>query len=191
MPQGIEVDQRKDWQNDQPHRQLFGSGLVDNVEMDPIRIPPPFGYGPQDNTNGHRLLAQHDRIGDFGVATGERERIAEEDEIIQVPAMTDPLLPLNARDVAAFIINKMIGTGIFVSPATVLILTRSKSEAIGLWIAGFLYVLVRYVILPRFQCVCDAKLILGSMTVYLEFARRLPHTGGEIIYVRPLFDILH
>jgi hypothetical protein len=28
------------------------------------------------------------------------------------------------------------------------------------------------------------------MTIYLEYARRLPHTGGELIYVRDLLGCL-
>jgi hypothetical protein len=57
----------------------------------------------------------------------------------------DPIHPLNWRDVCAFIVNKMIGTGIFVQPPAVLLLTGSKAEALGLWFAGFVYTLVRLV----------------------------------------------
>jgi hypothetical protein len=55
----------------------------------------------------------------------------------------DPTLPLNSRDVGAFIVNKMIGTGIFIQPPAVLLLTRSKGEALGLWVLGFIYTLIR------------------------------------------------
>jgi hypothetical protein len=66
----------------------------------------------------------------------------------------DPMLPLNSRDVCAFIINKMIGTGIFIQPPAVLLFTQSKVEALFLWVLGFLYTLVRYALfmhqgLPR------------------------------------------
>jgi hypothetical protein len=54
----------------------------------------------------------------------------------------DPTLPLNARDVGAFIVDKMIGTGIFIQPPAVLLLTQSKVEALFLWVLGFLYTLV-------------------------------------------------
>lgn len=53
-----------------------------------------------------------------------------------------PTLPLNARDVGAFIVNKMIGTGIFIQPPAVLLLTQSKVEALFLWLLGFLYTLI-------------------------------------------------
>ncbi|GAB7325315.1 hypothetical protein MBLNU13_g09365t2 [Cladosporium sp. NU13] len=66
-------------------------------------------------------------------------------------------------DVAALIVNKMIGTGIFTGPSSVLLYTHNKSIAIGLWVLGFAYTLL-------------------SMMMYLEFARQLPYTGGELIY---------
>jgi hypothetical protein len=55
----------------------------------------------------------------------------------------NPTLPLNSRDVCAFIVNKMIGTGIFIQPPAVLLFTQSKVEALFLWVLGFLYTLVR------------------------------------------------
>lgn len=81
-----------------------------------------------------------------------------------IPPGEDPELPLNSRDVCAFIVNKMIGTGIFIQPPAVLLLTRSKAEALGLWIVGFAYTIV-------------------SMLLYIEFSRKIPHTGGELVYV--------
>jgi hypothetical protein len=50
---------------------------------------------------------------------------------------------LTQRDVAALIINKMIGTGIFTGPYTVLVSTQSKSIAMGLWAVGFGYTILR------------------------------------------------
>jgi hypothetical protein len=51
--------------------------------------------------------------------------------------------PLRWWDVAALVINKMVGTGIFTGPAVVLEATRNKNVAIVLWILGFLYTLAR------------------------------------------------
>jgi hypothetical protein len=71
--------------------------------------------------------------------------------LVQIPVVErvlpfdDPVWPLNSRDVCAFIVNKMIGTGIFSAPPTVLLLTRSKGEALGLWVLGFVYTLIRFV----------------------------------------------
>jgi len=50
---------------------------------------------------------------------------------------------LNAWDVAALIINKMIGAGIFTTPGLVLQLTQNKASSIGLWIAGGAYAFIR------------------------------------------------
>ncbi|KAK1452681.1 hypothetical protein CCUS01_10722 [Colletotrichum cuscutae] len=68
----------------------------------------------------------------------------------------EPSRHLTAIDVAALIINKMIGTGIF-------------AFALGLWF-----------------CVADAS---NSMIMYLEFARKLPFTGGELVYNSSLLTI--
>lgn len=51
---------------------------------------------------------------------------------------------LGTLDVAALILNKMVGTGIFTTPGTILSLTKSKQLSIGLWAVGGLYTLLRY-----------------------------------------------
>jgi Amino acid permease len=53
-------------------------------------------------------------------------------------------------DVAALIINKMIGIGIFSGPPTVLLYTGKKSTALWLWAAGFVYTLIRYAIVSDY-----------------------------------------
>jgi hypothetical protein len=62
----------------------------------------------------------------------------------QLPTFGDTPRPLNSRDVCSFIVNKMVGTGIYTTPPVVLLLTRSKGEALGLWFVGFVYTLIRY-----------------------------------------------
>jgi hypothetical protein len=52
---------------------------------------------------------------------------------------------LGALDVAALIMNKMIGAGIFTTPGTVLSLTQSKRLSIVLWVLGGVYSLIRSV----------------------------------------------
>lgn len=61
----------------------------------------------------------------------------------QAATVDEPARPLRWWDVSSLIINKMIGTGIFTAPPAVLILTGNKREALGLWITGFVYTLVR------------------------------------------------
>lgn len=60
---------------------------------------------------------------------------------------------LSSLDVAALIINKMIGTGIFTGPTQVLQYTLNKNLAIGLWAFGMVYTLLRFVSCRRWACV--------------------------------------
>jgi hypothetical protein len=102
---------------------------------------------------------------------------------VALPEVSPPR-ELSTWDVASLIINKMIGTGIFTAPWTVLSMTKSPGLALGLWIIGFIYTGIRFepVILNGRTLVINIS-NLCSMLVYLEFARKLPHTGGELIYV--------
>lgn len=50
---------------------------------------------------------------------------------------------LGSFDVFALIVNKMIGTGIYTAPTTVLILTGSKQLSLGLWAVGYFYTIMR------------------------------------------------
>jgi hypothetical protein len=69
----------------------------------------------------------------------------------QLPTFGDTPRPLNSRDVCSFIVNKMVGTGIYTTPPVVLLLTRSKGEALGLWFVGFVYTLIRYPLAKLFH----------------------------------------
>ncbi|KAK4167859.1 high-affinity methionine permease [Cladorrhinum sp. PSN259] len=71
---------------------------------------------------------------------------------------------LGTFDVFSLIANKMIGTGIYSAPATVFLLTGSKSLTLGLFGIGFLY-------------------SLTSMVMYLDYAAAWPFTGGELVYL--------
>lgn len=52
---------------------------------------------------------------------------------------------LGVLDVAALIMNKMIGAGFFTTPGTVLFLTQSKRLSIVLWVLGGIYSMMRLV----------------------------------------------
>ncbi|KAG5810033.1 hypothetical protein H9Q74_010067 [Fusarium xylarioides] len=67
-------------------------------------------------------------------------------------------------DVFSFIVNKMIGTGIYTSPTAVFLLTGNKSLTLGLFAIGFFYCLM-------------------STAIYLQFAEVLPYNGGELVYL--------
>jgi hypothetical protein len=53
---------------------------------------------------------------------------------------------LDIFDVAALIINKQIGTGIFTTPGLVLSLTGSKTTSIIMWFCGGIWALLRLVL---------------------------------------------
>ncbi|KAF8864817.1 hypothetical protein BDZ45DRAFT_669190 [Acephala macrosclerotiorum] len=71
---------------------------------------------------------------------------------------------LGAFDVFSLIVNKMIGTGIYTAPTTVLLLTGNAQLSLGLWAVGFFYTIM-------------------SMIIYLDYAAVFPYTGGEIVYI--------
>ena len=50
---------------------------------------------------------------------------------------------LGSFDVFSLIVNKMIGTGIYTAPTTVLLLTGDKQLSLGLWAVGFVYTIMR------------------------------------------------
>ena len=50
---------------------------------------------------------------------------------------------LGVLDVFALIVNKMIGTGIYTNPATVLTLAGSPEMAILFWVVGVVYTIIR------------------------------------------------
>jgi hypothetical protein len=50
---------------------------------------------------------------------------------------------LSSFDVFALVVNKMVGTGIYTSPAIVLLLTGNKGLTMGLWAIGFIYSIIR------------------------------------------------
>jgi len=164
----------------QAYHQHIGNGYAHDgngrIEQNPHPLER-IEWNDDHNLHGPNAATDH-----VDAVFNEQERIPIPDERHRIPATEDALAPLNYRDVAAFIINKMIvgdprannlssklffdyisdiiilcsnsakanfphlqGTGIFVSPATVLILTKNKGEALGLWVLSFVYVLVRYV----------------------------------------------
>jgi hypothetical protein len=63
--------------------------------------------------------------------------------VLSVEPVDLPARPLEVWDVASLIINKMIGTGIFTAPPTVLLMTGRPGLAFGLWLLGFAYTIVR------------------------------------------------
>ncbi|KAH8658620.1 amino acid/polyamine transporter I [Tricladium varicosporioides] len=65
---------------------------------------------------------------------------------------------------SALVVNKMVGTGIFVQPGVVLACCGSKGASLLMWLVG-------------------TVLTLHSLSVYLEYGTRFPLTGGELYYI--------
>jgi hypothetical protein len=53
---------------------------------------------------------------------------------------------LSTFDISCLIINKMVGTGVFTAPQAVFLLVGAKTVAFILWILGFIFTLIRYVL---------------------------------------------
>ncbi|CAO2656259.1 Nn.00g050620.m01.CDS01 [Neocucurbitaria sp. VM-36] len=79
-----------------------------------------------------------------------------------------PRTNLTILDVAALILNKQIGTGIFTTPGAVLLSTRSKGLSVALWTIGGFWTLM-------------------FLLVYLEFGNALPFNGGELVYLDEIY----
>lgn len=106
--------------------------------------------------HSHEDIIQGDQLG-LGKLASVQEPIEKPGYVFDVdglqysrpgPAWTEttdvPKEHLGFIQVAAFMINQTIGTGIFSTPGYILLLTRSKSVTVALWIAGGAYSLLRY-----------------------------------------------
>ena len=75
---------------------------------------------------------------------------------------------LNVFDVASLILNKMVGTGIFTTPGSIVLLNKSKALTVGLWVLGGPYCLL-------------------CLLVYLDYGTGFPFNGGELIYLNAVW----
>src|SRR5262245_28950359 len=71
----------------------------------------------------------------------------------------------------AFVVTNMIGTGIFTVPAFVRTATGNGLAALSVWILGAVYA-------------------LSGALCYAELATRLPHAGGEYVYLTRIYGRL-
>lgn len=86
-------------------------------------------------------------------------------------------------DISCLIINKMIGSGIFVSSAMVVLLAGSKLAALLMWIFGACYSFARYCVITSCYVLHTLTNIWRSIPIYLEYGLAWPFNGGEYIYV--------
>ena len=123
----------------------------------------------QQNTG----LEQSQEAGDHFYSDGQH------DDVLGTIRMAGPLTTF---DVFSFIVNKMVGTGIFTAPPVVLALTADRRIALSLWAIGFLYSIITCA--QPFRCLRSVIVDCFSMFIYLSFAAVLPYSTGELVYVR-------
>ncbi|CAG8973157.1 hypothetical protein HYALB_00008749 [Hymenoscyphus albidus] len=116
---------------------------------------------------GNRIIYRPNQgdNGNVGPSPTSREQFEQE------PFRPSKPRELNVRDVFAFTVNNMVGTGIYTTPPVVLYLTNSKYVALALWIVGFLYTAIRY--FSKFVVALDETLPrprLLSYTIYSFYA---------------------
>ncbi|KKF95679.1 High-affinity methionine permease [Ceratocystis platani] len=72
---------------------------------------------------------------------------------------------LGVMSTALLIVNRMVGTGIFSNPASVIKGTKSVGASLIFWVLG-------------------ALMTLAGLFMYLEFGTALPRSGGEKVYCK-------
>jgi hypothetical protein len=168
---------------------LSGRRAVSDDNVSPLETTPPqadFELWQHDIRRTEPAAAMAQLKPDPRVNQGEHHN-ANEDLYIQSSRTQRPdprvkqMRNLSTLDVAALIANKMIGTGIFTGPSIVLQLTLNKNLAIGLWTLGLFYTVLRWALKIFAVRSCADK--TTSMLLYIEYARKLPFTGGELVYV--------
>ncbi|KAL1895539.1 hypothetical protein Cpir12675_003177 [Ceratocystis pirilliformis] len=75
---------------------------------------------------------------------------------------------LGVMSTALLIVNRMVGTGIFSNPASVIKGTRSVGISLIFWVLG-------------------AFMTMAGLFVYLEFGTALPRSGGEKVYLERVY----
>lgn len=84
-------------------------------------------------------MADVDTVGPIAPVDQTRNNTTELDGPLDHPPGRTSSQTLGAFDIASFNINKMIGTGIFTTPGTILLLTGNKTVALAIWIVGWVY----------------------------------------------------
>ena len=142
-------------------------GSVDRQDSDPI-------------TNGHGSFPP-DRSQELDQFANRK--VADDARSISVRSERTYLQrrDLGVIDVAALIINKQIGTGIFTTPGLVLSLTGSKTTSIIMWFCGGIWAFLWFVAPAPISCVVPHN--ESSVVIYVEFGSAFPFNGGELIYV--------
>lgn len=108
------------------------------------------------------------------IAAGLGESPVSDEIVTEAPA---PRFRLTTLDVVCLVLNRMIGSGIFMTPHKVMAQTKSTGVSLLFWFAGVLYA-------------------LAGMHIYIEYGlnvprvlfggreQSVPRSGGDLNYVR-------
>ena len=91
---------------------------------------------------------------------------------------------LTRFDVTSFMINRMIGTGIFTNPPFVLWACGNQHLALWVWFAGGLFSFAWCVRPSGGLAAVSLTMIQPSFYIYVEYGMAWPHNGGDVLYVR-------
>jgi amino acid transporter len=106
----------------------------------------------------------------------ESEPVASDDHSSQVGHLQqarDAKRQIGVVSATFLVVNRVIGTGIFATPGSILALSGSVGLSLFMWLAG-------------------AIIALAGTAVYLEFGTAIPQNGGEknyleYVYKKPKF----
>ncbi|TFK82274.1 amino acid transporter [Polyporus arcularius HHB13444] len=96
-----------------------------------------------------------------------------EEDVGDVYQTSDERRQIGVVSAVFLIFNRMVGTGVFSTPSSILALSGSVGLALFIWVAGML-------------------IAAAGMAVYLEFGSALPRNGGEknyleFVYTKPKY----
>lgn len=98
------------------------------------------------------------------VVHDENDEAIEEEYVYQIPEDRK----LGIFSTSMIIVNRMIGTGIFSTPSSILQATNSTGAALLFWVLGGL-------------------MSLSGLLAYLELGTTLPRSGGEKVYLERIY----
>ena len=132
------------------------SDLGTNIELDPVHRR---GLLARSSSSEHSTRDNVHLEEEVGVIAGGSSKIQNDDEeeeeeedddgaSIRTQRTRLERRDLSKFDVAALIINKMVGTGIFTTPGLVLSLTANKKVSIIMWFCGGIWSFLRSPLSP-------------------------------------------
>ena len=145
-PLQIDIDQLNN------KNQSVGTSMAENAQISGLHLRhgyhdqeqqhTPSSYPSDRSVNSPKLQTMHvaDEINDTSAENESIDTIWSESTIV-------PRRNLGFVQITALMLNGTIGSGIFITPGYVLLLTQSKTIALVLWVLGGVYTALRYIAL--------------------------------------------